>query len=571
MGLLFPFAPGQTDAEAPIDETLEKDNIQANLEDLATQIDSISGGGGSSLQFKVNGNLTRLKSLIDSDVKNGLEMDGAFVTALRKFVRARLFIKKNGNTGQTKADVRRHVKVNHPIKSLMFKGQFLTQSIGIIGNPLATQSVSKRTPGSATQSINRTEANETISSIVNIGNDVFKINTTGIDLVANWKPGAIVVISGANALNNGEFEIIERNYEGSPSVLVSIPGGIDETGIAATLNLNRFAYVFLAVADAIAYKIGENLIATGHTTGANNGTFVIDAVNEAANDLVIYNNTAGATVQAGIAGDVNTERFVYTFLLATLATDYIVGQTNNCTGHSNALNNGKFEIVELNETGNNLVVRNSVGVVQAGVAGTVNTNLWVYAVDSDPSLDVTVGDTLRFENHTSASNDLNAVVVELSRAAADNIIVFNESGVVQAGVAGDIFTELMVVEFFQDESASYIVDGPLGFISVADIIGMPDAINNGKFTVEAINIDFANNIVFKNISGIEYVDPVGQIHTEIRSLFSTLPTIPAGEDFSIGSNGVLIDANTEAESMIMLDILELPEGGLPEDVSLDLE
>lgn len=49
MTLLNPFSAGQTDAEAPIDQQLMKPNIQENLEDLATQIDNISGGGGGSV------------------------------------------------------------------------------------------------------------------------------------------------------------------------------------------------------------------------------------------------------------------------------------------------------------------------------------------------------------------------------------------------------------------------------------------------------------------------------------------------------------------------------------------
>lgn len=569
MTLLNPFSPNQTDAEKPLDEQLMQKQIQENLEDLALQVDAISsGGGGGALQFKVNGNLSRLKSLISSNIENGQGLDGAYVTALKKYTSAKLFIKKNGETGQTKADVKRHRQVNQPLKSINHKASYLTQSVGIIGSPLTTLSVAKRTAQSPTQTITRTEAAESVTSIIDTGDGLnFKINTSGAALSPTWKVGSIVVISSANAANNGEHEIKELNYEGSPSVLLEISGGVEESGLAASLNLNRFAYTFLAVADATAYKVGENMVATGHTLAANDGIFTIDDVNASGNDLVIYNNSPGADTQGAPLGAVDTERYVYTFPAPVSALDYLVGQTCNASSHTSGLNDGMFEIVELNESGNNLVIRNPAGVSQAGVAGVVNTNLWTYALDAVPA-DVTVGDILRFENHTSSANDLNAEVIEIARSGGNNVVIFNEVGAVQAGVAGEVLSELMILEFFIDQSAFYDL---ATFSSIAGLSGIPNADMNGQFAVEEINYNFGFNIVIKNILGTVFSDPIGEVETEIRSLFSTLPIVAAGQDFSIGTGAVLIDGNIEADSMIMLDILELPEGGLPEDVSLDLE
>ena len=563
-----PIAPTETEFKAPIDETL-MEKIRLNFDDHESRIGG-GGGGGGSIAFKVNGSLVKLASLLGSDPTYGQKLDGAHVTAGQTFTRVRAYLKKNGNVGTTRFDLRRHIRVNHPITFVNFQMDRDIQSIGKVGSPLATQAATKRTPQINTQLINRAKGSVTGESVVVIEAGVSaRYNLAGIALDADWKVGQKVKITGmGNANNNGEFFILEVNPEGHPGLVVGNTVAVNESGASGTINLQMFEYVFTNPVDVQGFKVGEIAILVGHTLAGNNGNFEIIRINDGGNNLIVYSNTIGADTQGAPAGVADSTRWVYTFAAAVLTTDYFQGENLFASGHVSGNNNGQFEVAEINQAGNNLVVINLNGAVQGGSGGAVETLRWIYAFNVDPDPDIDLGDIVIFSGCSSANNNGQFDVREINRFALNNIVVYNTIGVTQGGVAGVARSEKVVVGFDTDFSLDYDIAR-----SFALLKGFVNIANNGEYKVVETNRGggSAKNIVILNDSAIEELVPIGQVDLETRSLFnSPLPEIPTGEDVVFaGASAIFNPATVESDAMVTLDILELPDG-LPEDFSIDL-
>jgi len=565
-----PLDPSETEFKAPIDETL-MEKIRTNFDDHESRIGGGGGGGGGAIQFKVNGGLVKLASLLGSNPEYGEKLDGAHVTAGQSFTRVRAYLKKNGDNGSTRFDLRRHLRVNHPITFINPQLDRLIQSVGRLGSPLATQAVTKRTPQISTQLINRAKGSQTIESCINLGDGTVRYNITGgVVLDADWIVGKKVKIASmANGGNNGEFTIVESNPEGYPAIIVTNGSGVDETGATGSLNLQMFEYVFTNPIDVQGFKIGEIARFASHANGNNNGDLEIIRLNDGGNNLIVYNNTAGADADGAPSGTCDSLRMVYTFAAPVDDTAYIIGEFAFFTGHTSGNNNGDFEVREVNEAGNNLIVTNSNTLtVQGGSGGTANCPRWIYAVNTDPTPDIDVGDNVVFSGMSSGANDGQFEVKELNRFALNNIIVYNTAGVTQGGAAGQVESERVVVGFDVDHSADYDITR-----SFALLKGFVNGGNNGSFEVVETNRGggAATNIVVLNTAAVEEDIPIGHVDLETRSLFNEpLPEIPTGEDVVFaGASAVFNAATVETDAMITLDILELPDG-LPEDFSVDL-
>jgi len=231
MALPFPISPSQTDAKSPIDQAL-MDAIRNDLDYLDSQIGA-GGGGGGATTFRVNGPLQALKPLLP--LGYGKKMDGALVPQATVFSRARLSILRGGSSGALEVDVLRHIAVNHPITQITAQYQGATQSIGRLGSALNTQSVSGATPDISTQLINFAKASVNIRSIINIGGDRWLYTFTGSTLLdADYEIGDYIQFASAtNAANNGEFQILQVNYDGLPSVVISNPSGVEQVSPVA--------------------------------------------------------------------------------------------------------------------------------------------------------------------------------------------------------------------------------------------------------------------------------------------------------------------------------------------------
>jgi hypothetical protein len=563
------------DFKSPIDELLMT-TIKNDLDFLNTELGGLGGGGGAVIQFKVNGRLNTLRSQILADVRSGYGIDGAYISSAQTFTRVRLYLKLNGTTGQTKIDIKRHVRVDHPIISIDYQMNFATQAVGRQATALNTQAISLATPTVNTQSIDRAQSTMNISEIISLGNSRWRANVEGgVLLDSDWAVNKRILIeSASNAGNNGNFAIESVNQDGFPSIIFSNASGVQETSSPATVKLQLFEYIFTNPADTVNFVVGESFIAAGHTTGANNGTFVIVRVNDAGNNLVAYNDTVGATTQGGVAGTVQTTRWVYTFTAPVSTLDYFIGEKILAATHTSGVNNGVFLIVDINQAGNNLVVTNVAGVAQAGAAGTVNTNRWIYTVLTDPTLVTAIGERMGAFSHTSALNDGAFTIVDLKYLGLNNIVVYNEAGVTQAGVAGSVRSEKMILSFSADNSASYDITKSLVTTKNTNNVDNSrtylDVVELNRGGGANFNIVVLNPKALTSVTSLAQAFAMGQVDTESRSVFTTLPTLAIGDQPKFGGlDGVFDVASVAANSMVSLDVLELPTG-VPEDLSVDL-
>lgn len=567
MALPYPIAPSQTDAKSPIDQQL-MDAIRLDLDYLDTQIGG--GGGGGYVNFRVNGPLWQIKPLLS--IGYGKKMDGAIVVSASTFSRCRMSLIKGGTSGALEADVLRHIAVNHPITRITAQYQGATQSIGRLGTALNTQSISVATPTISTQQITKVKPALNIRSIINIGGNNWLYTFTGTTLLdADYQVGDSMLFAGAtNANNNGEKVITQVNYDGLPSVVVSNASGVEQTTANGTGILSMYSYQYLATVNAN-FAAGESVIFAGHTFAGNNGTKTIYAINSGANNIIC--KFAGGQEQLGVAGTAACTRWVYSYAAPVDNTHYIVGEKALFASHTAGANNGSFIIRAVNDGGNNIKVTNIAGVTQAGAAGNVNTLRWLYATPVDVSADIAVGDKVELTGHTNALNNGLFEVKTVNRFLVNNIEIYNESGVAQAGIAGTITTALKVVWFEVDYNTSYLANTSKvlleGLKSQSDNLAL-------EFLVKEVNRGGFTN--YNIVIYAEYLDlqggAAGRVAAEARSIFTTRPRIEVAQanrvrNFQFTSNAVFAVGAIPADSLLSLDILEIPEG-MPDTLLVNL-
>jgi TRAP-type mannitol/chloroaromatic compound transport system substrate-binding protein len=568
MPLPFPFNPNQTDAKSPIDEQLMDDNIRENIEYLETQVGG-GGGGGGAIEFKINGDLSRLK--LARGLERGRRLDGAFIAEAQTFTRAKLFLRKRGVDGSLEVDVRRAVKLNHIIESIASQFSDNTQSIARAGSAINTQSITKATPDVSTQSIAFTVSAVNISSIVRQQNSPeVRINVTGALLSSsNYVVGRKIRISGATSgANNGDFEILEINRDGDANIIVSNPSGVNQSGAAGTIQALIFSYNLTLPASS-EFVVGEKANFSGHTASANDGQFVIHSINNGGNNVCVFNDTSGSTTQGAAAGTTGVLRWLYTYAAPVSTPDYTVGETVTFASHTSSANDGNFEILALNSGGNNIKIHNVNGVLQGGVAGNANTNRWIYSLNINPTSSFTAGQTMVAKSHTDSRNNGSFEVKEVNRSALNNLVIHNTSGQAQAGVAGTVNHSRHVLTFASDLSASYQTSSPP---SIVDVINTADEENSGQFTVVEIN-RAGFNIVVENEEGLAQASPSGQVEYENRSIFTTRPSFTSTEDLQVSSNAIFAAGGVPDNSVVAIDVLQVPNKTsqyTPQDLTLIL-
>lgn len=569
MALPYPIASTQTDAKSPIDQQL-MDAIRLNQEHLDTEISNIASG--SPLTFKLNGPLYVYRALLN--IGGGRKVDGAIITQSIQYSRARLYCKKGGTSGTTEVDVFRNLEINRPITSILSQYEGATQSIGRLGVALNTQSISIATPTINTQQITLPKVAQDIRSIVPVktqNGDRWLITFTGGTLLdSDYQQGDYITIaSTTNANNEGIFQIEQVNYDGLPSVVIDNPLGVLQTGTAGTGQLNIFEYTYLASVDS-QFVAGEEVILAGHTNPNNNGTFTIYKTNEAGNNIWIKNQNG--VDQGGVAGTASCTRWVYSLSAPADDTHYIVGEKAEMSGHTSGSNNGKFFIRAVNNGGNNIYVSNTAGVSQGGAGGTINTLRWLYSMPTDPSTDITVGDIVKASGHTNSNNDGNFDIKTVNRFAVNNLEIYNENGVAQAGIAGLLESALKIVSFDADYSSDFVVDK-----SKVLLEGVSSSADETRldFDVKEINRGVAQfNIVIDAIGLTKQEAPAGRVVTEARSIFSTRPSITVSQEnqirnFQVDDSAVFEVQTIPAESILTMDIISIQEG-LPEGLTLNL-
>jgi len=299
------------------------------------------------------------------------------------------------------------------------------------------------------------------------------------------------------------------------------------------------------------WKPGDAVLFASLTSGANNGTFLINRVKEdGGNNIVIANGSAVAQSSAAGTGTLRAYSYNYTNPVST--TDYIVGERVNFASHSNAASDGLKTIYALNSGGNNIVVKDSAGVTQGAAAGNVGSSHWVYSYSSAVSTtDYAVGDTVEAASHSNSNNNGNLKVLAVN-SSGNNLVVYNEVGVAQGSAAGTMNTCRWVYALSADPTSSYSI----GEIIVASGT-TSSAFNDGQFVVKQINRGGTNNLVVANVGGVAQASAAGIIlHPKcILSFASDLSAF-----YSLRSNVEIVNSPM-ANNNGFFDVIEINRGG----------
>lgn len=546
----LPITLEQLDRKSPVDEDL----MTAIGEDLYYLLNQLAGGGSGTgvFDFKVNGNLGLLSNLLPFR-----RIDGAFVSAGQTLSRFGGHLEIPGVSGTLEFDVRKYRTPLTPVTGIDYQFQSSINSITKAGASGSTQSITRATPQVSTQSITFWKAAINIQSIISVNNNLWRYNLlTAPD--SDWQVGDYVIFASAtNAANNGIFQIVAINSDNFPSITVLNASGVAQTTAAGTANLQAFSYNLTNPANA-AFVVGEKAAFASHTSALNDGSFTLYAVNSAGNNLIVKNSVG--LVQGGAAGNINVLRFTYT-LGATVSTDIVVGETALFAAHTSSANDGNLPVRAV--SGSTLTVYNVLGVIQGGVAGTVNSNRWIYALATDPSTSFVVGERFYADGVTSTDNSGTKTVVQINRSATNNLVVWNELGVTQAGAAGTATHTKRLIKFASDQSAIYTA--ALSRIALRGVVDQK-YVGALEFTVLEVNRGGgANfNVVIEDLTGtgLSQANPAGRVVFESRSVFSTTPKVIVVDDLQVTTTGVLDAAEKiiAAGRILMMEILSIPTG-----------
>ncbi len=554
--------PSQVDAKSPVDDTL-MGTIKDDLDDLDSRFSTVKT---FDYEFKINGDLSILPI-----GKYRRRLDGGLVAAAGTFTRARLFLENPGVSGSLEIDIRKYNTTNVLIAALSRQYSAAINSVTQIAPALATQSISRFVAQINTQSISRWKSSINISSIILLGANLVRINLASA-LDADWLVGdSITIASASSGANNVTATLVRINDDGGNNIVITNASGVAQTAAAGTVSLNAWAYNYVNPVSTTGFVATESVIFATHSTGANNGTFTIYAVNSGGNNIIIKNSAGVA--QAGVAGTADTSRWNYTYS-ASVAADFVVGESARMASHSTGANNGDFVIRAVNSGGNNIIVSNAAGVAQGGVAGTANTTRWIYALPTDPTSSFSVGQTFIASGTTSALNSGTFTVKQINRSAVNNLVISNVNGVTQAGAVGTLDHTRMLVSFTADQSSIYTT------ASRVNIVDTVSPLNLGEFTALEINRGGgANyNVVIENATGVVQASPCGRINFESRSIFNTKPILTLPTNILNRTNRDLkyvtsTDFNSEATvtagTILAMEFTQIPLGS-PSDCVIQL-
>jgi hypothetical protein len=530
MALPYPIVAGQTACQEPVDQNL-MDSIRLNLDYLDSQLGA-SGGGQHA--FVVNGNLNEFETTF---LKRMDEIHTG-EAAVFGFIKATL--KKSGTSGSMIIDLRRHQNPKTPITGIENQYKAATQDISRVSASLSTQTIARSQTQISTQSIARAKSAINVNSIIRVQGGYMRYNLASAP-DADWQVGKSVTFSSCtDAANNVTATILEINQSGYPSIVISNGAGVAQTGAAGQADINLWSYNFSNPVSSD-YATGELALFASHTSSANDGSLEVYKINQAGNNIWIYN--ASGVAQGGAAGNANVNRFAYAFPGAPDSTAYVVGEKFNASGHTSALNDGNFPIVAIGAT--SLTVYNATGTTQGGAAGTVVPNRWVYTFLTDPAASVAVDDRFRLTGHTNAGNNISeATVVEVKRGGLNNLVFYNVNGATQASVVGSAISWRKLIKFAADQSATYTTDSMIEIIGTSDVVYELDDDAWGYEVLQVNRGGGSNyNVVIEEELGDEQLSPAGWVCLEHKSILSAPLTIDA-DMVSLEENRMIFETAT---------------------------
>lgn len=311
---------------------------------------------------------------------------------------------------------------------------------------------------------------------------------------------------------------------------------------------NNLSRINLASAVDSAYVAGDVITVAGATNAANNGQFLVSRINDdGLNNLVVINGSA--VDQNSASGTIQLMAFSYNYT-NPVSSQFVAGESAVFAGHTTGGNNGTLNIFAVNQSGNNIIVKNNTGSTQAGVAGTADVCRWVYTYSASVPSDFVVGERAQMAGHTAGGNNGNFLIVAVN-SAGNNIVIVNNAGVAQGGVAGTANTTRWVYALPTDPSTQFVV----GQSCVTS--GTTSGANSGTFAVVQINRLSTNNIVVSNVSGVAQAGSAGTLAHErtIISFGSDQSTI-----YTTASN-VEVTGTVSTANQGYFDVVEVNRGG----------
>ncbi len=272
------------------------------------------------------------------------------------------------------------------------------------------------------------------------------VNPVSSDFVV----GESAVFSGHTALNNdGTFMLVAVNSGGN-NVIIKNQNGATQVGAAGTTTVGRWVFAYASPVSTT-FVVGDRAKMSGHTSGSNDGSFPIVAVNFGGNNLIVHN--PNGIVQGSAGGTALTNIWKYSMpsdpTAQVSAADHVYA-----SGHSNALNNGLFLVRSVTSTEINIY--NPAGVAQGGAAGALTTTRKLVKFAADAASSYTVGSYIEMRNVVSryyeAANLLAPFpVVQINRGGGANYNVVIETALIspaapaQPSNAGRVVVEMQSI------------------------------------------------------------------------------------------------------------------------------
>lgn len=540
----------QTKAKEPLDEDLI-DGIRLNLERINDDATEALEAAGGNISFKVNGRLGRASFPLQKS-------DGAFITDRRKITKAQAWVKDDGGGGTLSFDINRRKLLNLGIDRIEALFTASIQQIARASTDLLTQSVDRASSSLLTQSVGYLLDDININSIINITGTQYRINLDGTGLLDTslYSVGDFIKLDGTDdSTNDGIFEILEVNRDNAYNLVLNIPSGANQLIAQGTARALIAVYTFPAAVEAQAFAVGEQVNFTGHTNAVNDGDYDIFAINSGGNNIVIKRVT-DLVEQPAPAGEARTYRWAYNMLETVNTAAFAVGEDVLIAGHTNAVNDGTFELKEINYNGNNIIIYNTAGTLQPTAAGTVTTYRFVYLLNLNPANSLEVGDTVDIIGATNSANNGNFEVKFLEFNATDSFVIYNPAGVDQPLAGGTASKAEFVVVLYED-AAPFFLAGQ----SQVELKGTQSGSNDGIFKVTDVNRTNISpfNLVVEIIGGAAQQFPAGQVVTEISSIFTSIPSFTVNQDlYTIDLSSLLVDFSYEDGTLLTMDLITAP-------------
>lgn len=311
--------------------------------------------------------------------------------------------------------------------------------------------------------------------------------------------------SHTNAANNGALLVYAINNGGN-NIWVKNSTGAVQASTPGTVDTLFWKFAFTVAASVTDYIVGEAAVTAAHTSGGNNAAaLTIVAVNSGGNNVVLY-NTAGVA-QAGILGNVNTNRWAYT-MPSDPTAQVSAGYTVYCSSHSSALNDGLFTVKEV--TASVIIVYNTSGLVQGGTAGSVSTTRKLIQFASDQSAVYTTASFIEMQGCVDTKYNYDWSYSPLP------VVQVNRGGGANYNVVVDMATDYLTVTRYSAAAQT----SPAGYVQVEmkSIFSSAPTLANSVTSLEANH----------NIAGSSTSFP-GTTVTAQTPLNLYLTTIPSGD------------------------------------------